>query len=162
MIQAKTALTVDQDGLRFAVSGNDLHLRQRVFSWSQTIGVTIDGGEVFKNKIAAVLAFGVLGGLAAKGGTSRAFLAARRNDGATAYFQFENVGSQALRAKVAPILFKVGVPFLDDPLASGPDSTAQPVNQLSVADELAKLAQLRDSGVLNDDEFAAQKAKLLA
>jgi hypothetical protein len=31
----------------------------------------------------------------------------------------------------------------------------------SVADELAKLAQLRDSDVLSDEEFAAQKAKLL-
>jgi hypothetical protein len=31
----------------------------------------------------------------------------------------------------------------------------------SVADELAKLAQLRDSGVLTDAEFAQQKAKLL-
>jgi hypothetical protein len=30
------------------------------------------------------------------------------------------------------------------------------------ADELAKLASLRDSGVLTDEEFAAQKSKLLA
>jgi hypothetical protein len=32
---------------------------------------------------------------------------------------------------------------------------------VSVADELAKLAQLRDSGVLSEDEFNAQKTKLL-
>jgi hypothetical protein len=31
----------------------------------------------------------------------------------------------------------------------------------SVADELRKLAQLRDAGVLSDEEFSAQKAKLL-
>jgi hypothetical protein len=31
----------------------------------------------------------------------------------------------------------------------------------STADELAKLARLRDEGVLSPDEFAAQKAKLL-
>ena len=31
----------------------------------------------------------------------------------------------------------------------------------SVADELAKLAQLRDSGVLSEEEFSSQKAKLL-
>lgn len=30
------------------------------------------------------------------------------------------------------------------------------------ADELTKLAALRDSGVLTDEEFAAQKAKILA
>lgn len=32
----------------------------------------------------------------------------------------------------------------------------------SSADELAKLAQLRDQGVLTDQEFAAQKARVLA
>lgn len=31
----------------------------------------------------------------------------------------------------------------------------------SVADELSKLAHLRDQGILTDDEFAVQKAKLL-
>jgi len=31
----------------------------------------------------------------------------------------------------------------------------------SVADELAKLVQLREAGALTDEEFAAQKAKLL-
>ena len=32
----------------------------------------------------------------------------------------------------------------------------------STAEELTKLAQLRDSGVITADEFAAQKAKILA
>ncbi len=32
----------------------------------------------------------------------------------------------------------------------------------STADELAKLAQLRDTGVLSSDEFRSQKARLLA
>jgi hypothetical protein len=31
-----------------------------------------------------------------------------------------------------------------------------------VADELAKLSELKSSGVISDEEFAAQKAKLLA
>jgi hypothetical protein len=33
---------------------------------------------------------------------------------------------------------------------------------MSVADELTKLAQLRDAGVLSQAEFEAQKAKLLS
>lgn len=41
------------------------------------------------------------------------------------------------------------------PGASGPSGAA------SVADELRKLAELRDAGVLTEDEFAAQKARLL-
>jgi Short C-terminal domain len=35
-------------------------------------------------------------------------------------------------------------------------------SSISTADELGKLAALRDSGVLSADEFEAQKAKLLA
>ncbi len=35
-------------------------------------------------------------------------------------------------------------------------------SQYSIADELAKLGELRDKGVLSEAEFASQKAKLLA
>lgn len=42
-----------------------------------------------------------------------------------------------------------------------PASQSSLAPQSSVADELAKLAGLRDSGALSEDEFAAQKAKLL-
>ena len=44
--------------------------------------------------------------------------------------------------------------YVQDAAGSG----AQP----STADELSKLAGLRDSGALTDDEYADQKAKLLA
>jgi hypothetical protein len=44
--------------------------------------------------------------------------------------------------------------------ADGPNASAGLI-QPSVADELAKLAQLRDSGILTEDEFVQQKAKLL-
>jgi predicted RNA-binding Zn-ribbon protein involved in translation (DUF1610 family) len=46
---------------------------------------------------------------------------------------------------------------------TGQQSLAPPPSSsfTSVADELAKLAQLRDSGVLADSEFAAAKARLL-
>lgn len=40
-----------------------------------------------------------------------------------------------------------------------PEAAAAPA--VSLADELTKLAALRDQGILTDDEFAAQKAKLL-
>ena len=35
-------------------------------------------------------------------------------------------------------------------------------SETSTADQLAKLAELRDSGALTDEEFQSQKAKLLA
>ena len=42
-----------------------------------------------------------------------------------------------------------------------PSSAAAVSAPASVADELAKLVQLREAGALTDEEFAAQKAKLL-
>ena len=46
-------------------------------------------------------------------------------------------------------------------LARHPQSGPSPTPASSLADELLKLAQLRDSGVLSEEEFAAQKARLL-
>lgn len=45
--------------------------------------------------------------------------------------------------------------------APAPASPAAPPTN-SLPDELRKLAKLRDDGILNEDEFQAQKAKLLA
>ena len=130
--------------------------------WSQTKGVTVDGGEVAKSKVGATLAFGVMGGLAAKGAMDRAYLAIYRNDGAIAHFQIDKMNPQSLRAQMAPILLKVGVPFLDDQYSTGPSPAPQePAAPTSVADELTKLMQLHEAGGLTDDEFAAMKAKLI-
>ena len=43
----------------------------------------------------------------------------------------------------------------------GPPGAAQPAAAIGVADELAKLAQLKASGVLTEEEFEQQKARLL-
>ena len=49
-----------------------------------------------------------------------------------------------------------------NPTGSEPQSQSPPdAPPLAVADELLKLAQLRDAGVITPDEFEAQKAKLL-
>lgn len=47
------------------------------------------------------------------------------------------------------------------PSVPEPEPVVAAGGSTSVADELAKLASLRDSGVLSEQEFAAQKAKLL-
>ncbi len=46
------------------------------------------------------------------------------------------------------------------PATSG--AVENPSLTISVADELEKLAGLRDRGIITDEEFSAQKAKLLA
>jgi hypothetical protein len=53
---------------------------------------------------------------------------------------------------------KVDVRSLDGPEIPSTSAVASP---LSVADELPRLAALRDQGLLTDEEYAAQKAKLL-
>jgi|GEM_PF-2014292 len=45
------------------------------------------------------------------------------------------------------------------PTASAPD--VAPAPEVDISDQLRKLASLRDDGILTDEEFAAQKAKLL-
>ena len=46
--------------------------------------------------------------------------------------------------------------------AAQKDYIRQAAGSGSAADELGKLARLRDSGVITEEEFGAQKAKLLA
>lgn len=46
-------------------------------------------------------------------------------------------------------------------IASTPTQGVQRGAGPSIADELAKLASLRDQGILTDEEFQAQKSKLL-
>jgi Short C-terminal domain/Protein of unknown function (DUF2510) len=120
--------------------------------------VEVVGGEVAKRKVAAVAAFGVLGGLAAKGAKNQTVVIVRLTDGAEAYFELDRIAPQEVRAKLAPWLGQNGIPWRDDEPAAAP--AAAPI--ASIADELQKLAALRDSGVLTPDEFAAAKARLLA
>jgi hypothetical protein len=46
------------------------------------------------------------------------------------------------------------------PVAAPP--AAAPVAQASTIDQLKELAELKQQGILTEDEFAAQKAKILA
>jgi hypothetical protein len=50
-------------------------------------------------------------------------------------------------------------PSFGSPQVAAP--TAQIASSTSVADEIKKLGELRSQGLLTDDEFAAQKARLL-
>jgi hypothetical protein len=116
--------------------------------------VEVTSESVAKSKVGAVLLFGVLGGLAAKGSRDRGVFLVHLKNGQTGYFTIDGYSEHELRAKLSPWLnamqISLGAPSLPAPAAS-----------TSVADELAKLAGLRDQGILTEDEFSAQKAKLL-
>lgn len=57
-------------------------------------------------------------------------------------------------------------PSVSEPIMPKPQPVVEPqiayAPPMSVADELAKLVKLKADGILSDDEFQAQKAKLLA
>ncbi len=131
--------------------------KKQVIMWKDCKGVTVDGGQVAKSKVGAELAFGIFGGLGAKGAADRAFLTVYRKDGAAALFQIEKKSPQAVRGQLTALLAKVGVPFLDGPVQAQDNSSS-----VSMADELGKLAALKEQGILTPEEFEEQKAKLLS
>jgi len=46
-------------------------------------------------------------------------------------------------------------------LKPAPEAQARPAASSNIADEIQRLAALKEQGILSDDEFAAAKAKLL-
>ena len=120
--------------------------------------VEVSGGEVAVSKLGVVLALGVIGGFASKGAKFESAVIVRTEHGETAYYTVDDESPVSVRAQLAPILKRGGVPLIGEETSPAATQTSAP---LSVADELAKLASLRNDGVLTEEEFAAQKAKLL-
>jgi hypothetical protein len=86
-------------------------------------------------------------------------------DGNLAQFIQEQVrAGQAQAASGGQVLFSEGGPaFVVHPEgASSPQSSSAATSARDVADELKKLADLRDRGALTDAEFEQEKAKLLS
>jgi len=132
-------------------------LRSMSIPMSDVCGVDVGGEQVGKSKVGAVLVFGILGGLAAKSSVARGDITVYLKSGGEAYFHVDKKSEMEVRAALSPLLGVVGIPFGSE--AAAPVVAAS--SAVSTADELAKLAQLRDQGVLTEEEFAAEKAKLL-
>jgi Short C-terminal domain/Protein of unknown function (DUF2510) len=115
--------------------------------------VEITSEQIAKSRVGPVVLFGVLG-LGAKGSRDRTTIVQRGKDGSEAFFQLLGVDAPYVRAQLTPVLAAAGVPFHDAALRSR-------VAPTSVADEISKLADLMRQGLLTEEEFAAQKAKLL-
>jgi hypothetical protein len=97
---------------------------------------------------------------AAKADTYHAFVV---TDGAGRKFQFLTQQPLTPLAQLYEAFRNHGAPAASRPPVSAESSAREPVASpvVGIADELAKLADLHKKGVLSDDEFAAQKAKLL-
>jgi hypothetical protein len=153
----KGTLELDVHGIGVRSSG-----QRRGVRWEDCGGITVDGGEVAKSKVGAVLAFGVLGGLAAKGSKSQTVVTARHKNGSAAYFLIDDRMPPQVRAAIHPLLHKVSVLFLDEVQVPDAALETRSADVHSVASQLRELAALRDEGLLTDEEFTQQKARLLS
>jgi len=96
--------------------------------------------------------------LAAKNTQRDATITVNRKDGNVAIYQVTGVSGGAVRAKLQPFLIEHDVTCLDDaPLFAA--APAAPVDD--PAEQLKKLADLHDSGLLTDEEFAAKRAAIV-
>jgi hypothetical protein len=72
-----------------------------------------------------------------------------RSGGGEIPFRFRHEDAQSFRAAIMPLV-----------LATAPQPTVAPA-ALDAADQLRKLGELRDAGILSEDEFQTKKAQLL-
>lgn len=128
--------------------------------WAEVTSLEIEGPDSPSSRVTVtrLVTLGVFA-LAAKKNTSSVAVVVRTKDAGEVIFSSQKSSAGQLRGRLLPLTSR-----LNRVNGSEPDQipAVAPAAALSVADELRKLAELRDSGILSDDEFAAQKAKLLA
>ena len=78
----------------------------------------------------------------------------------TVEFHVSKAQAEEAKALITQLMLGGSAP-VPVPVPTPAAAPPSPAASASVADELAKLMRLRDAGALTDDEFAAQKAKLL-
>jgi hypothetical protein len=151
-------VVVDQ----FGVSVLSLFRKRRfmLLAWKDVTAVSVEGmmDPQRQRSLARTVEFGVLGGVAGKTVKS-AYLTVSTAIG-EAIFHTAKMTAPELRAKYAAVLPAAEHLIAQQSTRPGP-TPATPV-AASVADELGKLAQLKAAGVLTEEEFAAEKAKLLS
>ncbi len=152
--------------VRIDAQGISLRGLKTIFTipWDQVLDLEVEGPESASKRVTAgrVLALGVFA-LAAKKKTQSAVLIVSLRSGEEAVFQTEKLTAAELRAKLVPVTSQLRKANVSPPptAATSPPAAPLPAAPVSVADELKKLADLKDAGLLTNEEFAGQKAKLL-
>jgi hypothetical protein len=136
-------------------------LKKPLMTWKQVKSISVEGGQVAKSKVGPELAFGIFGALGAKGAKDRTYIIVNRNDGAQGVWEVDKMAPMQVRADLNPVLQVAGVPFVGEPLSAPPAPAVAQVAPQSMAEELERLAGLRDRGILSDEEFGIAKARLL-
>ena len=118
--------------------------------------IEITSEQVAKSKIGAALVFGVLGGVTAKASHDRATVIVYLKSGEKGYFTIDGMSLPQLLGTLQPWMRERGI-ALGAPVseAASPPAVADP------AEQLKKLADLHQSGLLTDEEFAAKRATIV-
>ena len=118
-----------------------------------TIEVTSE--QAAKSRAGAVVLFGVLGGLAAKGSVDRATMIVHLKSGEKGYFTIDKQSVASLLGTLEPWMrervIAVGAPQ-EEPMQTAASDPAE---------QLKKLADLHQSGLLTDEEFAAKRTAIV-
>lgn len=126
---------------------------------SQIKDVVIEGKDEVNRRVTVtrLLAVGIFAfALKKKNKDQESYITLELTDGQEIILFVDNKAPMALRAKLAKVISTVK----QTSAASQAQATQQPT-QSSVADELAKLANLKEQGILTQAEFDSEKAKIL-
>jgi hypothetical protein len=125
--------------------------------WDEMDSISFDSETAAKSRVGKALLFEIIA-FAAKNAKTAATITVTRKDGNVAIWQIDKMTGAQVRAKLQPFMFEHGVKCLDD----APLPTAAPAApEADPAEQLKKLGDLHDSGLLTDEEFAAKRAALV-
>lgn len=150
-------LSLDADGLH--ASG----FVKKFFTipWTEVVGLAVRSTDSLSEELAAN------GAIAPQGDRTpdrSALLVLKSRSGQEGAFLVEKRAPDELQKKLEGLIQRLNA-GLERASAQEPpigDHSPMAATQVfSVADELAKLASLRDAGILTEDEFVAQKAKII-
>jgi hypothetical protein len=130
-----------------------------VIPWDQVVAIDVEGPDSPSDRVTAtrLATIGVFA-FAAKKGSGMAAVLVELTSGEEAIFRTESASAAEVRMKLLPITTRLEklAPEKVEPV--GPPEVAAP--PISVADEVMKLAQLRDQGIITEEQFEAQRDKL--
>ena len=126
---------------------------------SQIKDILVEGKDEVNRRVTVTLliAVGIFAfALKKKSKDQESYITLELIDGQEVILFVENKAPMALRAKLAKVISSV-----KQVSASHQVVSAQPQPRVSIADELGKLANLKEQGILTQAEFDTEKAKVL-
>jgi hypothetical protein len=158
-----TQLSVEFDGYGVALKSGVLRHVKTFIPWSDMTGIAVDGmlDAQRQRSLARAVEFGVLGGLAGKKVKSSYLMVGTMLGDLV--FHAEKMTAPELQARLSPIAGPAQhlITARRRP-APAPAPSPSPAPGAEIPDQIARMAELHQQGILTDEEFASKKAELLS